>query len=86
MEELSGESTKEAKSGGRANRSGYSGWNSCTAIRKRPPKGLLAGFYELSNIEGYLNREEALEYVKELGAGALRYRRTAGGQAYFFPH
>ena len=41
---------------------------SCTAIRKRPPKGLLAGLYELPNTEGYLNREEALEYVKELGA------------------
>ena len=30
---------------------------SCTAIRKRPPKGLLAGLYELPNTEGYLNRE-----------------------------
>ena len=44
---------------------------SCTAIRKRPPKGLLAGLYELPNTEGYLNREEALEYVKELGAEPL---------------
>lgn len=38
----------------------------CTAIRKRPSKGLLAGLYELPNTEGYLSREEALDYVKTL--------------------
>lgn len=42
------------------------------ALRRRPPKGLLAGLYELPNLEGHLTREEALDYVKELGLSALR--------------
>lgn len=42
-----------------------------TAIRQRPKKGLLAGLYELPNLEGYLNREEALAYVKEFGLEPL---------------
>ena len=43
----------------------------CTAICKRPPKGLLAGLYELPNVSGYLEREQALEYVKKLGTEPL---------------
>ena len=34
------------------------------AIRKRPGKGLLAGMYELPNLEGYLSEEEILSWVK----------------------
>lgn len=37
-----------------------------TAIRRRPKKGLLAGLYELPNVEGALTQQEALEKVKEL--------------------
>ena len=37
-----------------------------TAIRRRPEKGLLAGLYELPNVEGTLTLEEVLEKVKEL--------------------
>ncbi len=59
---------------------------SCTAIRKRPPKGLLAGLYELPNTEGYLNREEALEYVKELGAEPLYIEELPDARHIFFPH
>ena len=43
----------------------------CTAIRKRPEKGLLAGLYELPNIQGHLKNEDALLYVKELGLDPL---------------
>ena len=43
----------------------------CTAIRKRPEKGLLAGLYELPNTQGYLKSEDALLYVKELGLDPL---------------
>ena len=43
----------------------------CTAIRKRPEKGLLAGLYELPNIQGHLKSEDALLYVKELGLDPL---------------
>lgn len=34
------------------------------AIRKRPAKGLLAGMYELPNLEGYLSEEEILSWVE----------------------
>lgn len=37
-----------------------------TAIRRRPEKGLLAGLYELPNVEGSLTQQEALDKVKEL--------------------
>ena len=43
----------------------------CTAIRKRPEKGLLAGLYELPNTQGHLKSEDALLYVKELGLDPL---------------
>ncbi|MCI5996499.1 MAG: A/G-specific adenine glycosylase [Blautia sp.] len=35
------------------------------AIRKRPEKGLLAGLYELPNLEGHLSGDEVLTYLKE---------------------
>ena len=37
-----------------------------TAIRRRPPRGLLAGLYELPNVKGHLSEEEALETVKDM--------------------
>ncbi len=37
------------------------------AIRKRPKKGLLAGLYEFSNLEGYLTMDEVVEYSKSIG-------------------
>ncbi len=40
-------------------------------IRKRPNKGLLAGLYELPNVEGHLAREEALTLIKEWGYAPL---------------
>lgn len=43
----------------------------CTAIRKRPEKGLLAGLYEFPNIQGHLKREEALLYVEKMGLDPL---------------
>ena len=43
----------------------------CTAIRKRPEKGLLAGLYELPNVMGHLERKEALSYVESLGLDPL---------------
>ena len=80
---VSGESTKEAKSGGRANRSGYSGWK-LHCDPQAAAERLLAGLYELPNTEGYLNREEALEYVKELGAEPL-YIEELPDARHIFP-
>ncbi|MCR5251133.1 MAG: A/G-specific adenine glycosylase [Lachnospiraceae bacterium] len=36
-------------------------------LHKRPPKGLLAGLYELPSAEGHLARPEALSHVRILG-------------------
>ena len=41
------------------------------ALRKRPAKGLLAGLYELPNLEGYLNSEQVLDYVKAEAGEAI---------------
>lgn len=41
-------------------------------VRKRPSKGLLAGLYELPNVEGHLTQEEALQTVKAYGFSPLR--------------
>ncbi len=42
------------------------------AIRKRPAKGLLAGLYELPNVEGSYTQEEVLLLVKEMGLSPIR--------------
>lgn len=55
------------------------------AIHKRPPKGLLAGLYELPNREGYLSREEILDYVESLGLLPLHIS-TAGEAKHIFSH
>jgi len=41
-------------------------------LNKRPAKGLLAGMYEFPNLEGYLQEQEALEYVKNMELTPLR--------------
>lgn len=43
-----------------------------TAIRKRPDTGLLAGLYELPNVEGHLTENAALARVKAMGLEPLR--------------
>lgn len=43
-----------------------------TAIRKRPDTGLLAGLYELPNVEGHLTQKAALAKVKDMGLEPLR--------------
>lgn len=42
------------------------------ALKKRPPKGLLAGLYELPNLEGTYDSREVLEYVKSIGLSPIR--------------
>lgn len=53
------------------------------AIRKRPPKGLLAGLYELPNLEGHLSEDEVLGRVKEWGYAPLRILPLAGAKHIF---
>lgn len=42
------------------------------ALKKRPAKGLLAGLYELPNLEGHYDSKEVLEYIKDLGLSPIR--------------
>lgn len=56
-----------------------------TALRKRPPKGLLAGLYELPNVPGHMDREQALEYVRKLGLDPL-YIEEMPSSRHIFSH
>lgn len=54
-------------------------------IRKRPEKGLLAGLYELPNIEGELGQEEALSFVKNLDLRPIHIQKL-GEAKHIFSH
>ena len=56
-----------------------------TAIRRRPPKGLLAGLYELPNVLGYLERDQVLEAVTGMGLEPL-YVEELGEAKHVFSH
>lgn len=53
------------------------------AIKKRPTKGLLAGLYELPNVEGHLTEEEAVCYSKQIGLSPLRIQKLEDGKHIF---
>ena len=53
------------------------------AIRKRPNKGLLAGMYELPNVEGELSEEEVLTLVKSYGLVPLFIQRLEDAKHIF---
>lgn len=55
------------------------------AIRKRPPKGLLSGLYELPNELGHMNEEEVIAYCKGLGLSPLRLKKL-GTAKHVFSH
>ena len=55
------------------------------AIRKRPDTGLLAGLYELPNVEGDLGDAEVLAYVKELSFSPIRVKEL-GEAKHIFSH
>ncbi|MCD8197231.1 MAG: A/G-specific adenine glycosylase [Lachnospiraceae bacterium] len=53
------------------------------AIRKRPPKGLLAGLYELPNLEGRATEREVLEMLRKWGLSPLRILPLADAKHIF---
>ena len=55
------------------------------AIRKRAKKGLLAGLYELPNVEGHLTQEEALSFSRSIGLAPL-YIKPLGEAKHIFSH
>ena len=46
------------------------------ALRKRPPKGLLANMWEFPNVPGALDATEALDAAKKIGLSPLRVTHT----------
>jgi len=52
-------------------------------LRKRPKKGLLAGLYELPNLEGHLELEEVLEQVKALSLSPIRIQKLPEAKHIF---
>lgn len=57
----------------------------CVAIRKRGSKGLLAGLYELPNVEGHLDEKGALDLVESMDLMPLRIR-PLGEAKHIFSH
>lgn len=55
------------------------------AIRKRAPKGLLAGLYELPNTRQHLSSQEVLELVKNMGLVPLHIQ-PLGEAKHIFSH
>lgn len=56
------------------------------AICKRPAKGLLAGLYELPNIEEHLNKKEITQYCKGDWTHADSHKKIARSKTHFQPH
>ena len=53
------------------------------AIHKRPPKGLLAGLYELPNVEGALSDGQVLELLKKKRFSPIRILPLEGAKHIF---
>ncbi len=54
-----------------------------TALHKRPDKGLLAGLYELPNVEGHLDERVLLDYIRSIGFEPLRVSRIEDAKHIF---
>ncbi len=53
------------------------------ALHKRPKKGLLAGMYELPNVEGHLSEDEVLSYIKAQGYVPMRVQQVCDAKHIF---
>ncbi len=53
------------------------------AIRKRPAKGLLAGLYELPNVEGHLTRKQVIDYCNSIGLSPLHIEKAENAKHIF---
>lgn len=54
-----------------------------TALGKRPARGLLAGLYELPNVEGHLDADRVTELVRGYGFEPLQVRRLEDAKHIF---
>ncbi|WP_346909972.1 A/G-specific adenine glycosylase [Faecalicatena orotica] len=53
------------------------------AIKKRPGKGLLAGLYELPNVEGHLTRKQVIEYSNSIGLAPIQIKKAESAKHIF---
>lgn len=53
------------------------------AIKKRPEKGLLAGLYELPNVEGSLTRKQVIAYCNSIGLSPLHIEKVEDAKHIF---
>ena len=53
------------------------------AIRKRPEKGLLAGLYELPNVEGRYSQDEIVHLVKDMQLSPIRVQKLENAKHIF---
>lgn len=53
------------------------------AIKKRPNRGLLAGLYELPNVDGNLAQEEVLKLIKQMGFEPIRIQKLTSAKHIF---
>ena len=56
---------------------------SSAVIHKRDGKGLLAGLYELPNTDGWLEEQQALDWIKQEGFQALHIQRLPDAKHIF---
>ena len=54
-----------------------------SALHRRPNKGLLAGLYELPNVEGWLDESAATAYLRSIGFDPLRLTRIEDAKHIF---
>jgi A/G-specific adenine glycosylase len=54
-----------------------------TALHKRPERGLLAGLYELPNVEGHLSEGELLAFIRSTGFDPIRVERLDDAKHIF---
>ena len=52
-------------------------------LRRRPPRGLLAGLYEFPNVEGWLSAEEAVREARDLGCEPVQIRPLSDAKHVF---
>lgn len=57
--------------------------NDKVAIRKRPEKGLLAGLYELPNVEGRYSQDEIVQLVKDMHLSPIRVQKLEDAKHIF---
>ena len=53
------------------------------ALHKRGKKGLLAGLYELPNVEGYWSADQVLNYIEDMGYEPLRIQQVCDAKHIF---